>query len=129
MAKEGKSAQEILTRLLYLQNHLAIYFIIDSLEYLRRGGRIGKVTALAGKLMGIKPVLSVLEGEATNVNKVRGMQTGLNKLVDGFLTHAVDLHRVIVISSCDLDYDCILPHTNACVNSKTIRFVQKCANV
>ena len=103
MAKEGKSAQEILTRLLYLQNHLAIYFIIDSLEYLRRGGRIGKVTALAGKLMGIKPVLSVLEGEATNVDKVRGMQAGLNKLVDGFLTHAVDLHHVIVISSCAPD--------------------------
>ena len=103
MVKEGKNAQEILTRLLYLQNHLAIYFIIDSLEYLRKGGRIGKVTALAGKLMRIKPLLTVWEGEATNVDKVRGMQAGIRKLVDGFLENAVDLHHVTVISSCAPD--------------------------
>lgn len=110
MANEGKSAQQILNRLNYLQNHMGIYFIIDSLEYLKRGGRIGKVTALAGKLMGIKPVLSVVEGEATNVDKVRGMQAGLNKLVDGFLTRAVDLYHVTVISSCAPDRVKMISH-------------------
>lgn len=100
MVREGCRAQEILNRLLYLQNHLAVYFIFDSLEYLRKGGRIGKVTALAGKVMGIKPLLTFFEGEPKNVDKVRGVQAGCKKLVEGFLRHAADLHHVMVISSC-----------------------------
>ena len=100
MVREGCRAQEILNRLLYLQNHLAVYFIFDSLEYLRNGGRIGKATALAGKVMGIKPLLTFFEGEPKNVDKVRGVQAGCKKLVEGFLRHAADLHHVMVISSC-----------------------------
>ena len=100
MVREGCRAQEILNRLLYLQNHLAVYFIFDSLEYLRIGGRIGKATALAGKVMGIKPLLTFFEGEPKNVDKVRGVQAGCKKLVEGFLRHAADLHHVMVISSC-----------------------------
>ena len=100
MVREGCRAQEILNRLLYLQNHLSVYFIFDSLEYLRKGGRIGKATALAGKVMGIKPLLTFFEGEPKNVDKVRGVQAGCKKLVEGFLRHAADLHHVMVISSC-----------------------------
>lgn len=100
MVREGCRAQEILNRLLYLQNHLAVYFIFDSLEYLRKGGRIGKATALAGKVMGIKPLLTFFEGEPKNVDKVRGVQAGCKKLVEGFLQRAADLHHVMVISSC-----------------------------
>lgn len=100
MVREGCRAQEILNRLLYLQNHLAVYFIFDSLEYLRKGGRIGKATALAGKVMGIKPLLTFFEGEPKNVDKVRGVQVGCKKLVEGFLQRTADLHHVMVISSC-----------------------------
>lgn len=100
MVREGCRAQEILNRLLYLQNHLAVYFIFDSLEYLRKGGRIGKATALAGKVMGIKPLLTFFEGEPKNVDKVRGVQAGCKKLVQGFLQRTADLHHVMVISSC-----------------------------
>lgn len=100
MVRKGCRAQEILNRLLYLQNHLAVYFIFDSLEYLHKGGRIGKATALAGKVMGIKPLLTFFEGEPKNVDKVRGVQAGCKKLVEGFLRHAADLHHVMVISSC-----------------------------
>ena len=100
MVREGCRAQEILNRLLYLQNHLAVYFIFDSLEYLRKGGRIGKATALAGKVMGIKPLLTFFEGEPKNVDKVRGVQAGCKKLVEGFLQRTADLHHVMVNSSC-----------------------------
>lgn len=100
MAKEGKSAQEILLRMHHLQNHLGVYFMFDSLEYLRKGGRIGNVTMIAGKLMGIKPLLTLQEGKVTNCDKVRGMQAGYKKLVDAFLKNAVDLHRVTIVSSC-----------------------------
>lgn len=100
MVRAGKSVQEILLRMAYLQSHMGVYFIFDSLEYLRKGGRIGNVTMLAGKLMGIKPLMALRGGVPQNVDKVRGMQAGYNKLVDHFLSHAADLHRVTVISSC-----------------------------
>ena len=103
MVRAGKPIQEILSRLTYMQNHLAVYFIFDSLEYLRKGGRIGNVTMLAGKLMGIKPLMTLFEGLPKNVDKVRGMQAGYNKLVDGFLNNSIDLHHVTVISSCAPD--------------------------
>lgn len=100
MAKQNKSIQEILVRMTYLQSHVGVYFIFNSLEYLRKGGRIGNVTMLAGKLMGIKPLMTLFQGEAKSIDKVRGMQAGCKKLVDGFLTNAADLHHVTVISSC-----------------------------
>ena len=100
MVKRGCSVQEILHRMTYLQNHYAVYFIFDSLEYLRKGGRIGNASAIAGKLMGIKPLLTFFEGEPKNVDKARGMQAGYKKLVDGFLKNAADLHKVTIISSC-----------------------------
>lgn len=100
MAQEGRGVQEILLRLNDMQSRVGVYFIIDSLEYLRKGGRIGSVTMLAGKLMGIKPVLTLRRGEAAGIDKARGVQAGCKKLVDHFLTHAADLHRVTVISSC-----------------------------
>lgn len=110
MVREGCQAQEILNRMMYLQNHLAVYFIFDSLEYLRKGGRIGNATALAGKVMGIKPLLTFFEGEPKNVDKVRGVQAGCKKLVDGFLQRAADLHHVIVISSCAPDRVKLITH-------------------
>lgn len=103
MVKAGKSIQQILSRLSYMQNHLAVYFIFDSLEYLRKGGRIGNVTMLAGKLMGIKPLMTFYEGLPKSIDKVRGMQAGYKKLVDGFLKNSTDLHHVTVISSCARD--------------------------
>ncbi len=100
MARAGRPVQEILSRMQYMQNHLAVYFIFDSLEYLRKGGRIGNVTMVAGKLMGIKPLMTFYQGLPKSVDKVRGMQEGYKKLVDGFLKNSADLHHVIVISSC-----------------------------
>ena len=56
---------------------------IDTLEYLQKGGRIGKVTATAGMLLQIKPLLTFAgDGQLTSVAKVRGRHQVINKLVD-----------------------------------------------
>jgi len=49
-----------------------IYFTLDSLEYLRRGGRIGPTTALVGGILGLRPVLHVVDGEVAQLDSVRG---------------------------------------------------------
>ena len=59
------------------------FFSVDTLEYLQKGGRIGKVTATAGMLLQIKPLLTFAEdGQLTSVTKVRGRNQVVDKLVD-----------------------------------------------
>ena len=59
------------------------FFSVDTLEYLQKGGRIGKVTATAGMLLQIKPILTFTEdGQLTSVAKVRGHHQVIDKLVD-----------------------------------------------
>ena len=59
------------------------FFSVDTLEYLQKGGRIGKVTATAGMLLQIKPLMTFAgDGQLTSVAKVRGRHQVINKLVD-----------------------------------------------
>lgn len=59
------------------------YFSVDTLEYLQKGGRIGKITALAGTMLSIKPIISFSpEGELASVAKVRGRKQVIGKLVE-----------------------------------------------
>ena len=59
------------------------FFSVDTLEYLQKGGRIGKVTATAGVLLQIKPILTFAEdGQLTSAAKVRGRNQVIDKLVD-----------------------------------------------
>jgi len=63
--------------------HLCHLFTVDDLKYLHRGGRISKATAVAGAILGIKPILHVDdEGRLVAIGKVRGRKQSLIKLVD-----------------------------------------------
>lgn len=70
------------------------FFSVDTLEYLQKGGRIGMVTATAGALLQIKPVLSFAEdGQLTSVAKVRGRKQVMQKLVELVKEAAGDAKR------------------------------------
>ncbi len=97
MVQAGASIDKILQRMEEMQHTAAIYFVPETLEYLRRGGRIGNVRAAMGGLLGIKPILTVVEGLATDCGKCRGAAQIKQKLVQKFLECAKDLSQVIVI--------------------------------
>ncbi|WP_040208573.1 DegV family protein [Neobacillus jeddahensis] len=71
MAKQGKSRAEILERLQKVREHTKLYIMVDTLENLVKGGRIGKGKAFIGSLLNIKPVASLEGAEYTPVTKVR----------------------------------------------------------
>lgn len=72
LANEGLSSLEILERLPALKEKIELYFIVDTLEYLHRGGRIGGASALFGTLLQIKPILYFnQEGYIDVFDKVR----------------------------------------------------------
>jgi DegV family protein with EDD domain len=71
-AEQGLNAQEIIARLKLLKEKTELYFVVDTLEYLQRGGRIGGAAALFGTLLQIKPILYFnTEGTIDVFDKVR----------------------------------------------------------
>lgn len=73
--------EELLRRAETLIRGTRVFFSVDTLEYLMKGGRIGKVTAMAGSLLQIKPIISFTpEGELGSVAKVRGRKQVQSKL-------------------------------------------------
>lgn len=72
LAARGETAVDIRRRLLAMAPRVHTLFVVDTLEYLARGGRIGKAQALVGGLLGIKPILGVVDGEVAPVDRVRG---------------------------------------------------------
>lgn len=78
---EGLTAQEIAQRLEEEKEKIVIVALVDTLEYLKRGGRVSKTVAFAGTLLNIKPVLAVACGEIQMLGKARGSKQGNNLLV------------------------------------------------
>lgn len=78
---QGLSAQEILSKLEEKKNSIRLVALLDTLEYLKRGGRVSTVTAFAGNLLSIKPVIAVEDGEIVFLGKARGSKNGNNFLI------------------------------------------------
>lgn len=87
--EEGRAWDDILQMLPRLMKNTYPYFSVDTLEYLKRGGRIGKITALAGTALGIKPIISFdpVTGELASTHKIRGRHAAMKKLVQVAVSH------------------------------------------
>ena len=79
---EGKTAKEIAEILEEEKKKIIIVALVDTLEYLKKGGRVSKTVAFAGGLLNIKPVLSVIQGEINMLGKARGSKMGNNILAE-----------------------------------------------
>lgn len=80
LLEEGKTAEEIAQILETEKKKIVIVALVDTLEYLQKGGRISKAVAFAGGILNIKPVLSVKEGKISILGKARGSKMGNNLL-------------------------------------------------
>ncbi len=84
LARRGVPAAEIADRLATIRPRLHVLFVVDTLEYLARGGRIGRARAVFGNLLGIKPILGVVGGEVVAVDRVRGGRAAHPRLLELF---------------------------------------------
>jgi DegV family protein with EDD domain len=73
----------------YLATH-RLLFTVDTLEYLARGGRIGKARAFAGQLMNVKPILTITDGEVVPLKRVRGNRKAFQEFVDALDSQTQD---------------------------------------
>lgn len=108
MAAEGKSAGEIAARLKNLVPKVRVNFVIDTLEYLYKGGRCNVVENLVGTLLKIKPVIGVEGGSMFVADKIRGdKKRALDKMIQNILKNSsrIDFNRFFVVNSCGSEED------------------------
>jgi DegV family protein with EDD domain len=79
-AREGATPEEIRRKLDNIAARLHIYVVLDTLEYVRRGGRIGRARAFLGTLLRVKPILSLQEGEVHPEERVRTRSHALDRI-------------------------------------------------
>src|ERR1700738_3598878 len=88
LASSGAGAEAIEAKVLAMRRHVQTYFSVATLEFLRRGGRIGRANALLGSVLQVKPVLCIRDGLVTPLERVRTFERALNRIVE--LTREVD---------------------------------------
>jgi DegV family protein with EDD domain len=81
-ASKGDDADIIQQRINRLIPRNRIYFVVDTLEYLAKGGRIGGATALLGSVLRIKPILALKDGRVEQFEKERTQKRAINRLVE-----------------------------------------------
>ncbi|ALP38540.1 EDD domain protein [Paenibacillus sp. IHB B 3084] len=83
LAASGHSPADIVQALEHRQERLCLYFLVDTLEYLQKGGRIGKAAAMIGTLLNIKPILSMdKEGIIYSADKARGHKKATARIIE-----------------------------------------------
>jgi DegV family protein with EDD domain len=81
MLERGLDPERVVAELRPIQEAMRVYFVVDTLEYLRRGGRIGRAGALVGSLLQVKPVLTLHEGEVGLLERVRTQERALSRVI------------------------------------------------
>ncbi len=82
MAKDGKTAKQIKQYLEETASQSSIYLVVDTLKYLKQGGRITPAAAAIGTVLNIKPVLQIQGGKLDQYAKVLNIKSAKNKMLD-----------------------------------------------
>ncbi len=88
--ERGTADEEIDSLVARFKSDAGLLFTVDTLEYLQKGGRIGKAAAFAGNLLHIKPILTIADGEVLPVKRVRGNQKAVQEFARAFAEDTVD---------------------------------------
>ncbi len=103
LAAEGASAQEVADRALWRCEASTVVFYVDTLEHLRRGGRIGLASAFLGSALAIKPILGLSDGHIRGVEKVRTSGRALARLEELALAAGDDAPQGVDVAVHHLD--------------------------
>ncbi len=100
--KSGKSIQQVVEEVKRIIPSIHLIALLDTLKYLAKGGRIGKVKAFLGSILSVKPMLSVKDGELVPVSQVRTREKGIDKLFDS-VKNATDIQDLAIVYNTTLE--------------------------
>lgn len=103
LADEGKGAKEIAEELTALSGKARLFAVVDTLEFLQRGGRVSKTVALAGGLLSIKPIIGIVDGKVEMVGKARGNKAANRQMNQEVEKLGIDLTKPVLLgyTGCD----------------------------
>ncbi|HEY8361484.1 MAG TPA: DegV family protein [Tissierellaceae bacterium] len=82
MSKNGHTIEEIENHLENMKKNMHVYFTVETLEYLSRGGRLSAVQATVGNILNIKPIIELRDGELKLLEKVRGKNKAISTIIE-----------------------------------------------
>lgn len=122
MRDAGYSLEELVEGAEKIIKSTHIYFTLSTLEYLKRGGRIGPTTALVGGILGLSPILQVENGEVSQLDNVRGRKRALQlieeAMVDALKDEVDNINLSIGHIVCEDDAVAFKANTEAALNIK-----------
>jgi DegV family protein with EDD domain len=100
LAEDGASLEDVASKVAGDLPLTKCYFLLDTLEYLQKGGRIGKAQAFVGSILNVRPILGLEDGTVLPIERSRNRQRGLRRLLE--LAHQeAPLTRLAVIHSTE----------------------------
>lgn len=100
LAADGASLDELVSQAESLSARARFTGLVETLEYLQKGGRIGKAQALLGSLLRIKPILALIDGEAHGIERARTRSRGINR-IKALVAEAAPLEALCVLHTTD----------------------------
>lgn len=104
-AEEGMGLDELASHLSKKRDDVGLVAMVDTLEYLKKGGRISGAAALAGGVLGIKPVVTTRDGELAVLGKARGSKKANNLLIEQIRKNGVDFSMPLLLGYTGLSDD------------------------
>lgn len=114
MQKAGFSLEQLIEKIDIVKINCKIVFTIDSLEYLQKGGRIGKVSSLLGNIFNIKPLIVLRNDELIPVGKVRGRKKAIRELYN-LMKHEMGHNKKIS------DYNFLLLNSDCLEDAESVK--------
>ena len=103
MASLGVSASEIANVVTHRRDDIGVYLALETLEYLKRGGRISGAQAAIGTLLSVKPIIEIKEGKVETAERVRTRGKAREKLVELLTTRPMDRLSVLHTTNADVE--------------------------
>lgn len=111
MIDSNREFEDILKKIHDIVKNTSSLFVVNSLTYMKAGGRIGGATAFLGKLINIKPLCEFIDGEVHPIKAIIGRKKSLKTMIDVAISRIVDISKIIIIvqnAECkeDAEYIC-----------------------
>lgn len=121
------SAKELINKLEILRESVNLFFVPDSLEYLKRSGRVSVTAAAIGNMLSLKPLFSVKDGNISLVTKIRGKKNVVHTMIDMIKNKYNTLEDKIIMIGCgdnERDFESLKNEIESSIKAKKVYLVE-----
>ena len=122
LLKQGKSAKEIAESLEKVKGKIKLHAVVDTLKYLKMGGRVSSITAFAGEMLSIKPLIGVIDGQVKVIGKAFGTKKAYKQIIDLCKKDDINYNMPLVFGYAGNDKTSVESFSNDIISSVSDKF-------